>query len=113
MSNYGDITLIQEMNEMRGRLDNALKQLQKSGRELAEAERDYKVALASKALELKQQGMAIGMIDKVIYGLVSDERFQRDLAESMHETAKEGINVLKLNMKILDAQIQREWGANG
>lgn len=113
MSNYGDITLIQEMNELRARLDKALKELQKAGRELAEAEKEYKVALASKAIELKSQGVAVGMINLTIHGLVSEERFRRDLAVSMHETAQEGINVLKLNMKILDAQIQREWGANG
>ena len=113
MSSYGDPDLIREVLEMRGRLDRALIELKKAGVELAQKERDYKVALASKTLELRQQNTPVGLIDKLVHGMVADERFERDVAKAMHETAYEGIMVLKLNIKLLDNQIAREWGANG
>ena len=108
------LDLITEINDLQSRLDEALSTLYKSGRELAQAEHDYKVALRQKALVLRDSGMAVGMIQLTIYGEedVANLRFKRDVAQSLHETAQEGINILKLNLRILDAQIQREWGAS-
>ena len=36
-------------------------------------------------------------------------RFERDVAEVVYKAAMEAINGLKLQIKILDAQIEREW----
>lgn len=116
MSNYGDLTLINEINDMQIRLDNALKALKKYGIAKAQAEKEYKTLLRQTALRLRDSGMAIGMINMTIYGEedVAEARFKRDVALTMYETAEEGINVLKLEIRVLDAQIQREWGmANG
>lgn len=115
MSNYGDISLIQEANDMQVRLDNALKALKKYGIEKAQAEKEYKTILRQKALLLRDSGMAVGMIGLTVYGEedVAEARFKRDVAQTMYETAYEGIMILKLNTKILDNQISREWGANG
>lgn len=74
-------------------------------------EQKYKIALSEEALRLKNQGMAVTLIDKVIYGRVAEQRFKRDTAEVMYKTAQENINSIKLQMRILDSQINREWGA--
>ena len=50
------------------------------------------------------------LIDKVVYGDCADKRLKRDIAETMYKTAQENINSIKLQIRILDNQIAREWG---
>ena len=35
---------------------------------------------------------------------------KRDVAETIYEANKEAINTLKLQIRILDTQLSREWG---
>lgn len=109
------LDLMNELNDLSLKLSLSGKQLERYGRELAEAERDYKITLRQEALKLRAEGMAVTLIDKIVYGDedVADKRFKRDIAETMYKTAQESINTLKLKMRILDAQIQREWNSNG
>ena len=104
--------LINELNELCNKLTVTGRQLAKYGKEKAIAEHDYKICLRQEALKLRSQGEAIGMIDKTVYGIeeVAKKRLDRDIAETMYDTCKESINVLKLKIRILDAQISREWG---
>lgn len=108
-----DFTAINDLNDLMKRLSNGIKLMGKYGREYAEAERDYKVALAKEAMKLKADGMPVTLIDKVVYGKVAEERFKRDSAEIMYETSQENINALKLQIRVLESQINREWGAQG
>lgn len=105
--------LINECNELCEKLTVTGRQLAKYGKEKALAEYNYKICLRQEALKLRAQGEAIGMIDKTIYGIeeVAKKRLDRDIAETMYDTCKESINVLKLKIRILDAQISREWGS--
>ena len=41
------------------------------------------------------------------------KRFKRDVATTIFTANLEAINSLKLQMRIIDGQIQREWGAGG
>lgn len=109
MNNLGDPMLINQLNELSLKLSQGIKLMGKYGREYADAEMAYKVALAKKALELRDRGMPVTLIDKVIYGKVADERFERDTAEVMYKTAQEHINAIKLQIRILDNQIDREY----
>ena len=93
-------------------LDVSVKSLRKTGTELAIAERDYKQKLREEALKLKSEGMAVTLLDKVIYGVpeVANLRFKRDVCEAVYEANQESINVLKLNIRIIESQLNREWG---
>ncbi|MBQ3339769.1 MAG: hypothetical protein IJG82_09320 [Atopobiaceae bacterium] len=95
-------------------LDACIRELRKSGTAFAEAERTYKVKLREVCLRLRADGMAIGMIDKTCYGHpeVADLRFQRDIAETVYKANIEAINSIKLQLRIVDAQLGREWGAS-
>lgn len=86
--------------------------LRKTGTAYAEAERDYKILLRTECLKLRDEGVAIGLIDKTCYGIpsVAKARFERDVAEAVYKANQESINSIKLQIRILDAQIQREWG---
>lgn len=93
------------------KLDTSIRMLRKTGTEYAEAERDYKILLRQEALKLRDAGTAIGLIDKTVYGIreVAEARMRRDIAEATYRANQESINVLKLQIRILDNQIGREW----
>ena len=99
------------MNE----LTQSIKTLRKNGEKLAAAERDYKITLATEALRLHAEKMPVSLINLVIYGLepVAGLREQRDIAQAMYEANKEFINVTKLKLRLLESQLNREWGASG
>jgi len=103
--------LINEIQMLRKQLDVSVKQLRKSGTDYAQAEHDYKVLLRQECLKLRDDGMAIGMIDKCAYGIrsVAEARFKRDVAEAVYKANQESINSIKLQLKLIDSQISREW----
>ena len=107
--------LVNEISAKVNDLEKCIKMLRKTGSEFAEAEREYKIILRQECLKLRDEGMAIGMIDKVCYGIqkVADARFQRDIKQATYESNKEAILSLKLQIRILDNQLEREWGASG
>lgn len=104
------LSLINEINALSDKLTQGIHLMAKYGREYAAAERDYKVALKQEALKLRDSGMAVTLIDKIAYGGVANERFNRDVTRVMYETALENVNAIKLQIRILDNQIAREWG---
>lgn len=105
--------LYEELDSKKKQLDASIKQLRKNGTEYAEAERDYKVLLRTECLKLRDEGMAIGMISLTCYGIpsVAEARFRRDIAKTVYEANQEAINSLKLQLRLIESQIQREWGS--
>lgn len=105
--------LYEELQAKTRQLDASIKQLRKNGTEYAQKERDYKVLLRTECLKLKEEGMAIGMISLTCYGIpsVAEARFRRDIAKTVYEANQEAIASLKLQMRLIENQIQREWGA--
>jgi hypothetical protein len=55
--------------------------------------------------------MPIGLIDKTCYGIpeVAELRFKRDVAEAVWKANQEAIQSIKLQLRLLDAQLAREW----
>lgn len=106
--------LINTLNTKMKQLDVSVKQLRKSGTGYADAERKYKVLLRQECLKLRDEGMAVGMIDKVCYGIqkVADARFERDVAEACYRANLESINAIKLTIRIIAEQVNREWGVD-
>lgn len=104
--------LLNELQQKIRELEASIKMLRRTGTAYAEAERDYKILLRQECLKLRSEGMAIGMIDKTCYGIpeVATARFQRDVAETVYKANQEAINSTKLQLRLLEGQIQREWG---
>ena len=103
--------LMQSLQEYSEALDQSVKRLRKNGEALAQAERDYKILLRQEVLKLRDEGMAVGIIDKTIYGVpaVAEARFKRDIADAMYKANQEHINTTKLHLRIIESQISREW----
>lgn len=107
--------LYTELQKLTDDLEISIKSLRKTGTAYAQAERDYKVLLRQECLKLRDDGMAIGMIDKTCYGIpqVAEARFRRDVAEATYKANLEAINSIKLRMRLVENQLQREWSATG
>lgn len=103
--------LIQEIGVKSSLLDAAVKQLGVRGKAYAQAERDYKVALAKRIMQEREKGTPVTIISDICRGdsEIARLRFERDCAEVVYKSAMEAIQSIKLQIRILDAQIEREW----
>lgn len=108
-----DLDLYTELQQKTRQLMASLKELRVSGTTKAEKERDYKILLRQECLKLRAEGMAIGMITMTCYGIpeVAQARYERDIAETVYTANLEAINSLKLQMRLIEAQLSREWSS--
>ena len=104
--------LFNELQQKTRELEISIKSLRRTGSEYAQAEKDYKVLLRLECLKLRDEGMAIGMIDKTCYGIpaVAEARYKRDVCEAVYRANMEAINSIKLQMRLIEGQLQREYG---
>ena len=109
---YDGTDLLIDLDEKVKELETALNDLMAGGVTLALAERDYKIALRKHSLILKNAGYTATLIDKTVLGIneVAEARYNRDVAEAIYEAKKERINCTKLEIRVLEAQIEREYG---
>ena len=103
--------LFNELTRLTNDLNVSIKKLRETGTDFAQAEREYKVLLRQECLRLRDEGMAIGMIDKTCYGIpsVAEARFKRDVAEAVYKANQEAINSIKLQMRLIESQLSREY----
>ena len=103
--------LWQMIEEKQKNLDKAINELAKNGYDLSNKERVYKIALNKKALELRSQDMPVTLINQVIYGYedIANLRFERDTARVKYNANQEYIQTIKLNIRILESQLSREY----
>ena len=102
-----------ELQKKINELNISIKKLRETGTEYAEAEREYKITLRNEALKLRaEKGMPVTLIQQVVYGVpeVAEKRFKRDVKEAVYKANMEAINVFKLQIRIIESQLQREYG---
>lgn len=110
--NVDGMGLYQELQSKISLLDVAVKELRGRGTAYAQAERDYKVALAKEILDKRGDGMPVTIIGDVCRGQkdIAQLRFERDCAEVLYRSALEAINSIKLQIRVIENQVSREWG---
>ncbi len=104
--------LMEDLNIKIKELNTSIKSLRKTGTEYAEAERAYKVCLREHALRLRsEKDMPVTLIQQVVYGVpeVAEKRFVRDVSEAVYKANMEAINSIKLQIRIIEGQINREY----
>lgn len=106
--------LITEVERMRSALRRSIDDLLKHGTDLAQKEHSYQVAKAQTVLQMKDEGRPVTEISLTIKGQpkVAEAMLERDIAQALYDTNKEHINATKLELRILENQIAREWGNN-
>ena len=103
--------LFNELQTKQSQLNVSIKKLRETGSNYAKAERDYKILLRQEVLKLRNEGQAIGVISLICYGIpsVAKARFERDVAKTIYEANKEAINTLKIEIRLIESQLSREW----
>ena len=104
--------LYNELTQKIKELNISIKKLRETGTEYAEAERDYKITLRQEALKLRaEKGMPVTLIQQVVYGVpeVAEKRFKRDVKEAIYKANLESINSTKLQIRVIENQLQREY----
>lgn len=104
--------LMGKMSSLTSLLDAAIRQLGKRGEAFANAKCEYQVELAKEMLVLREKGQPVTLVPDLARGIprIAKLRLQKDLTETLYKSAQEAIQSYKLQIRILDAQIQREWG---
>lgn len=99
---------IEEKNKL---LEKAIEELAKNGYDLAEKEKRYKIAVNKKVLELRAENIPVTLIQLAIYGYddIAMLRLDRDNAEVKYKANQEYINTIKLQIRILESQLNREY----
>ena len=107
------MNLYNELESKIQELEVSIRSLRKTGTNYAEAEKEYKILLRQEVLKLRDEGQAIGVITLICYGIpsVAEARFKRDTAEAIYRANQEAINSIKLQLRLLESQIQREYGS--
>ena len=101
-----------EIEETMANLEKCLEEYKNYSKVYALKEKQYRVALSKKLVELRASGEKVTHLADIARGLpeIAQLRFDRDIAEGLKKSAEEGINYYKLRTRILDSQTQREWG---
>ena len=92
-------------------LDTALKQLGNRGRAAADAEQKYRIALAQKIMVERDKGTPATIMSDICRGdpQIAKLKFDRDVAEVTYKSAMEACNIYKIQVKVLENQIDREY----
>ena len=100
-----------ELLEKTRYLDNAIKMLRKTGSDYAKAYTEYRIALAKELMILKGEGYAITLAGDIARGKpeIAHLKFDEISKEAIYKANLESINALKLEIKIIQEQINKEW----
>lgn len=102
----------QDIENVINDLQLTLSEYKKYQKDYAKKERDYRVALSQRLIELRAQGQAVTHLADIAKGMsdIADLRFKRDIAEGLVRSAEEGINFYKLKIREMESQYNKEWG---
>lgn len=103
--------LMQQITIDTNKLETTIGLARKYSLDYAEKERQYRIALSQRLVQLRAEGQAVTSLNDIVRGEkeVSTLRYNRDVAEGMKDSAKETINYLKLKLRLLEGQLDREY----
>ena len=104
------MNLFEELQQLIAQLKKSVKVLKENGTVLADREKEYKEQLRIEVLKLKDEGTTATLIDKIVYGIpeVSTKRRERDVAEAKYRANLEGIQSVKLQIKVIEELINKD-----
>lgn len=102
---------IQKMNELNNYLTSALTEYKTRGKAYAEAYKRYRILLSQELLKLKAEGMPVTIAYDIARGKqeVADAKEQEIITECLYKSCQEAINTYKLQIKILQENINKDY----
>ena len=107
--------LLNELLTKRKYLDATIVSLRKRASEYAEAYRNYRVMLSKELIRLKDEGMAVTLAYDVARGKeeIALAKFEEIVKEGEYKADMELINSIKLQIRLIENQLQREYTNEG
>lgn len=100
------VTIAREIYDSSQRLHDGSQKLFGLAKKWAEAERDYRRALAVEILLLKDQKMPATLIPDLARGNCSELKFQRDLAEATYKSGRDALEAIRSQMNGLQTIVK-------
>ncbi|MBB6219012.1 hypothetical protein HNQ80_005190 [Anaerosolibacter carboniphilus] len=102
--------LVIELDKQRKTLTSAIKILKQRGIDKAETEKKYRIAVAKEILRLRDESIPVTIISDLVRGNeeIADLKMKRDIAETMYESCLQKIYQTKLELGIIERQIEAE-----
>lgn len=100
-----------QLNDLTDLLMAELDTCKTSGCQYAENEAEYRKALRLAILDERQKGTPATLTSDLCRGRddIAELKRLRDCSEAIYKASQEAINVYKLRIRMIDAQIAREW----
>lgn len=107
--NDGDLVIL--LAQKRADMNRMLALTKDRGFAFAEAERVYKIEKAKFIAAARMEKVPVTLIRDLAQGEpnISELRMKRDKSKVLYLNAMEAINVFKLECRMIEAQIKREW----
>lgn len=103
------VSIGQAIYETSKRLREGTNVLYKYARKYAEAEHEYRIALARETSILREEGQPVTIIDNLAKGgKVADLKYKRDLAELTYKTTRDMLQALQTEMSGLQTLYKRQ-----
>lgn len=104
--------MLNELTEAVAVLDKMVETMKRRGQDFAKAKSDYEIAKAQRILKYRDEGQPATLTIDLVKGSpdVAKLRLTKDIAETLYRTVQEAIQTQKLKIRIMESQIQREWG---
>lgn len=103
--------IVNQLQYLQKQLDASIKALRKTGEEYAKAYTDYRVEVAKELVKLKDEGYAITLAGDIARGKpeIARLKFEEICKEAIYKANLEAINALKIEIKVLSNQYDKEW----
>lgn len=93
----------QAIFETTKRIEKGTNELYKYAKAYAEAEKEYRLALAKEIMCLRDAGLPATLINDVARGNVAELKYKRDLSEVSYKTARDMLEALKSELSGLQS----------
>lgn len=106
--------LLNQITSLTEQLSASVRALRKTGQDFAEAQMNYRIALAQKITELEATGRPVTNLLYIAKGdkNVARAKYEEICKEAIYKANLESINAIKVNIRILDTQYQKEWSVD-
>lgn len=103
--------LLEQMEQLNNLLKMALGEYKKRGKDYAGAYATYRMKLAQELLRLKAEGMPVTIAYDIARGKeeIAKAKEYEIITECLYKSCQEAINTYKLQIKILQEQINKEY----
>ena len=104
--------LYELLQDKLNKLEVTLKNIRRTSKDYAEAYTNYRIELAKELVRLKDSGMAVTLAYDVARGKkeIAKLKYDEICNEAIYKANLEAINSIKLEIRIIQNQIDKEYG---